>query len=233
MATTLAVFFLSLFVIEIGTGVDAFADDGDEYNQIIQELAAKYHVESALVKAVIRAESDFDPEAVSPRGARGLMQLMPRIARKHGVANPDDPRQNIRGGVRMLRSLLDRFDHDPKLALAAYNAGGGTVERFSGLPPYRETRDYVRKVLKYRALYLAEDREQPRGEQPRTEQARTEQPERLARRDPALAYAKQSWPRGAETIWYGAPGAADATFQAAFHSLPHPGAEHPSPPTVP
>jgi transglycosylase-like protein with SLT domain len=219
MATTLVMFFVSIFAIDVGGNHQAFADDDDEYDQIIEELAKKYRVESALVKAVIRAESGFDPEAVSPKGARGLMQLMPRIARKHGVADPNDPRQNIRGGVRMLRSLLDRFDHDPRLALAAYNAGGPTVRRFRGLPPYRETHDYVRKVLRFRARYLTEEREEREDQVEREEPAEVRQ-EQVARVDVVTRPRprKESRPRGAETIWYGAPQASDGSFQAVFHS---------------
>ena len=128
----------------------------DEYHPIISECAAKYRVETALVKAMIRAESAFDPNAVSPSGARGLMQLMPTTARRHGVSKVTDPRQNIRGGVGHLRSLLDRF-HDMKLAIAAYNAGAASVTRYGGLPPFPETRTYVAKVLRLRREYLKEE----------------------------------------------------------------------------
>ena len=128
----------------------------DDYHPIISECAAKYRVEPALVKALIRAESAFDPNAVSPRGARGLMQLMPATARRHGVSKVDDPRQNIRGGVGHLRSLLDRF-HDVKLAIAAYNAGAASVTRYGGLPPFAETRTYVAKVMRLRREYLKEE----------------------------------------------------------------------------
>jgi len=132
------------------------ADQEDDYHPIISECAAKYRVEPALVKAMIRAESAFDPNAVSPSGARGLMQLMPATARHHGVSKVDDPRQNIRGGVGHLRSLLDRF-HDMKLAIAAYNAGAASVTRYGGLPPFAETRTYVAKVLRLRREYLKEE----------------------------------------------------------------------------
>jgi hypothetical protein len=235
-ATTLVLFCLTLSAIELGGNRDAFADDDDDYDHIIEELAKKYRVESALVKAVIRAESGFDPEAVSPKGARGLMQLMPRIARKHGVADPDDPRQNIRGGVRMLRSLLDRFDHDPRLALAAYNAGGPTVRRYRGLPPYRETQDYVRKVLRFRARYLNEERLERRDREEEVEAETAVRRAKVARADVAtlLRPRKESRPRGAETIWYGAPQASDETFQAVFHSpLPRGGAGSRSPAPIP
>ena len=182
---------------------------GDDFDHIIDELAAQYRVEPALVKAVIRAESGFDPRAISPKGARGLMQLTPRTARYHGVANVQDPRQNIRGGVRLLRLLLDRFDDDAALALAAYNAGGPTVERFGGVPPYQETRRYVATVLRFRERYRREEAREAERAVPRIV-ARTE-----------VAYAddrplKDAWPRRAETIWYGA-GQAGA-LRAALHS---------------
>jgi soluble lytic murein transglycosylase-like protein len=128
-----------------------------EYHPIIRECAERYGVEPALVKAMIRAESAFNPHAVSPRGARGLMQLMPPTARRHGVANVHDPLQNIRGGVGHLRSLLDHFHNDVTLAIAAYNAGAGSVARHGGLPPYRETRTYVAKVLRLRREYLRQE----------------------------------------------------------------------------
>ena len=107
---------------------------------------------------MIRVESAFDPHAVSPKGARGLMQLTPRMARKHGVANVHDPVENIRGGVGHLRRLLDQFDNDLPLAIAAYNAGAGSVVRHGGLPPYRETRIYVARVLRFRRQYLRQER---------------------------------------------------------------------------
>lgn len=124
-----------------------------EYDAIIRECAGTHDVEPALVKAVIRAESGFDPHAVSRAGARGLMQLLPRTARSHGATNLHDPRQNIEAGVRHLRMLLDKYENDPKLALAAYNAGAGAVARYKGLPPYRETRSYVAKVLRFLKEY--------------------------------------------------------------------------------
>jgi soluble lytic murein transglycosylase-like protein len=102
-----------------------------------------------LVSAVIRAESGFNPRAVSPKGARGLMQLMPGTASMLGVRNSFDPRQNIEGGVRHLRGLIDRFPDSLPLALAAYNAGERAVVQYRGIPPFPETRDYVTKVLNF------------------------------------------------------------------------------------
>jgi len=127
--------------------------DPASYDAIIRECAAKYAVDPSLIKAVIRAESGFDPDAVSRSGARGLMQLTRRTARSHGVADVHDPRQNIHAGARHLRALLDRFANDRTLAIAAYNAGAGTISRYGGVPPYRETRSYVRKVLRYHREY--------------------------------------------------------------------------------
>ena len=121
---------------------------------MIRELSQQYGVEFALIKAVIKAESNFDPFALSPKGARGLMQLMPQTATLRGVGNVYSSRENIGGGVRHLRLLLNRFRGDLRLALAAYNAGAEAVERYGGVPPFPETREYVRRVLSYRQSYL-------------------------------------------------------------------------------
>lgn len=117
------------------------------FDDLIEEYARLHGVSPDLVRAVIQAESGFNPRAVSPKGAMGLMQLMPATARELGVANPFQPADNIRGGVTYLARLLARFDQNVELALAAYNAGPASVERYGlRVPPYRETRDYVRKV---------------------------------------------------------------------------------------
>jgi hypothetical protein len=121
------------------------------YGALIEEVAERYRLDSLLLAAVVQAESGFDPMAVSPQGAQGLMQLMPQTAQVYGVSQPHEPRANVRAGARYLRDLLRRFDDDLELALAAYNAGPAAVRRFRGVPPYRETRHYVRRVL---TLYL-------------------------------------------------------------------------------
>ncbi len=119
---------------------------GSEFDAIIEDHAQAKGLHPALVRAVIEAESAFNPRAVSRVGAMGLMQLMPGTAKDLGVNDPFDPVENIRGGTTYLRALLDRFDGDVRLALAAYNAGPGAVERYDGVPPYRETRGYVAKI---------------------------------------------------------------------------------------
>ncbi len=122
------------------------------FDGLIGLTAREHRVQPALVKAVIAAESNFDPGAVSRKGAQGLMQLMPSTAATLGVADPLHPVDNVRGGVRYLRAMLDRFGDTP-LALAAYNAGPTAVDRYGGIPPYPETRDYVQRVLTYYRRY--------------------------------------------------------------------------------
>lgn len=117
------------------------------FDELIAQSARAWHVDGALVKAVVANESAFDPDATSGTGAQGLMQLEPQTARALGVRDPYDPAANIGGGTRYLRGLLDRFHGDVALALAAYNAGPGAVEKYGGLPPYAETRAYVENVL--------------------------------------------------------------------------------------
>jgi len=116
----------------------------------ILQAARKYNLPPGLIKAVIRAESNFQVEAVSPAGAQGLMQLMPATAKALGVGNPFDIAENIDGGARYLRQMLDSFDGDVRVALAAYNAGPGTVEKYGGqIPPYQETQHYIDRVLRF------------------------------------------------------------------------------------
>ena len=119
------------------------------FDQLIDAEAKLQNVDASLVSALIRAESNFQPRAISRKGARGLMQLMPATARRLSVAYPLDPRWNLRGGVRYLRELADRFANKPELVLAAYNAGEDAVESYGGVPPYRETVDYVKRILSW------------------------------------------------------------------------------------
>lgn len=126
------------------------------FDPIIATAAARHRLDPALVKAVIRTESDFVPYARSPKGALGLMQLMPATARQHNVGRVLDPVENIEGGTKHLRLLLDQYNGNVRLALAAYNAGGGAVSRHGGVPPYPETIEYLQRVLAFREQYLRE-----------------------------------------------------------------------------
>jgi len=116
---------------------------------MIQRLAPRFDVDFRLALAIARAESNFDAMAVSPKNAQGLMQLIPDTASRFGVRNPFDPEQNVRGGLAYLRWLLERFEGDVALASAAYNAGEGAVDRYGGIPPYNETRNYVQRILNF------------------------------------------------------------------------------------
>ena len=125
------------------------------YDAHIREASQLYQLPEAFVRAVVRVESDFNPNVVSNAGAMGLMQLMPQTARSMGVRDPFDPRQNILGGTRYLRVLANSFNGDLVLTVAAYNAGGGAVTRYRGVPPYAETRRYVQRVLRHYYAYRA------------------------------------------------------------------------------
>jgi len=127
--------------------------DPDQYDPMIEEFSKKYGVDSALVKAVIQAESGFNSYAVSRKGAKGLMQLMPQTAAQWNVMNVFNPRENIEGGVRHLKHLLETFGNNLTLSLAAYNAGKNAVIRNHSIPPYDETQNYVREVLRYYESY--------------------------------------------------------------------------------
>jgi len=120
-----------------------------DFAALINQAANKYNVNPGLVQAVVKAESNFNPSAVSSAGALGLMQLMPATAAGLGVSNALDPAQNIEGGVKFLSQLLTHFNGNVKLAVAAYNAGQGAVDRYNGVPPYKETQTYVERVLGY------------------------------------------------------------------------------------
>jgi len=124
-----------------------------EFGSIIDQAAERFMVDPSLIKAVIKAESDFDKKAISKKGAQGLMQLMPTTADAMEVADPFNPEENIFGGTRYLSQLLERFQDDKRLALAAYNAGPEKVVSYNGVPPFRETEAFVKKVLNYYKEY--------------------------------------------------------------------------------
>jgi soluble lytic murein transglycosylase-like protein len=116
------------------------------YDDLINEAAARYHLDPAMIRAVMQTESAFNAMAVSPVGAMGLMQLMPDVAAEQGANDPMDPRQNIMAGSRYLRQLLNAYRGNLKLALASYNAGPGAVKKYGSVPPFKETRNYVKKI---------------------------------------------------------------------------------------
>lgn len=130
-----------------------FRTDTSAYDEMIRNSASEHRVDRALVKAIIHAESAFNPYATSNKGARGLMQLLPTTAAMYGISNLYDPEQNIAAGVQHLKYLLKKYDNNSRLAVAAYNAGETAVRRYSGVPPYKETRLYVSKVLHYKRQY--------------------------------------------------------------------------------
>ena len=127
------------------------------YDGLIGEAARLYQLPEPFIRAVMRVESGFNPTVVSRAGAMGLMQLMPKTARSMGVSDPFDARQNILGGARYLRILANRFKGDLVLTVAAYNAGEGAVEKYNGVPPYKETQRYVRRVLQHYYAYRSSD----------------------------------------------------------------------------
>lgn len=133
---------------EVRVSIDAFAALPPylAYDDLIEEAASAFAIDSDLIHAVIQAESSFNPLAESSAGAQGLMQLMPAVQTDFGVHDPFDPRQNIMAGTRHLKRLLDRHHGDVALALASYNAGLGNVSKYKGVPPFRETRNYVKKI---------------------------------------------------------------------------------------
>ena len=123
------------------------------FEPIIDKAADEFKIDPSLIKAVIMAESRYNPKAISKRGARGLMQLMPATAKSLGVNDSFDPEENIFGGSLYLKTLIDKFDGDIKLALAAYNAGSRHVKKYGGVPPFKQTKLYIHKVFKYHQLY--------------------------------------------------------------------------------
>ncbi|MDD3014316.1 MAG: lytic transglycosylase domain-containing protein [Candidatus Gastranaerophilales bacterium] len=132
---------------------ETFNSPKTEVDSIIKKCAKENNIDENLVKAVIKAESGFNTKAKSPVGALGLMQLMPSTAKGLGVDDPFDPEQNITGGTKYLKGLINRFDGRLDYALAAYNAGSGAVQKYGGIPPYPETQNYVKKVLDYQKQF--------------------------------------------------------------------------------
>ncbi len=129
-------------------GADSSVVQGIDLDRLIRDIGSRYGVDPKLIHAVIRQESNYDPFAVSPQGALGLMQLLPSTAERFGVKDVFVPAENIQGGVKYLRYLMDRYPGQAALVLAAYNAGEGAVDRYGGIPPYRETQAYVARINK-------------------------------------------------------------------------------------
>jgi Transglycosylase SLT domain len=138
------------------TAIIPVAQETIPFHGIIVQVAGRYEVDPNLIRAIILAESGYNPKAKSKRGARGLMQLMPTTAKSLGVENIYDPEENIDGGVRYFRLLLDRFNGDVRLALAAYNAGSRHVRNYDGIPPFKATQHYIKKVLKFHKKFKTE-----------------------------------------------------------------------------
>lgn len=132
--------------INLKSKIDLKSQSSD-LDEIIDTFASKYDVDSDFIKAIIKRESNFNPKATSKKGAMGLMQLMPSTAKSLGVINAYNPWENIDGGVKHLSGLLKTYNGDKKLALAAYNAGGGAVKKYGGIPPYKETQNYVKSIM--------------------------------------------------------------------------------------
>lgn len=136
-------------VNQTGSNFASYMDKSTSLDDIFERASIKYNVPVNLLKAIGKAESDFNPNAVSKSGAQGVMQLMPATAAELGVTDSFDPEQNIMGGSKYISDLLKRYDGDTKLALAAYNAGMNNVKKYGGVPPFKETQNYVVKVMKY------------------------------------------------------------------------------------
>lgn len=150
---------MQLFIKDRSNSKSSYSQDyrsyytSDEFNDIIEEAASANNVSSSLIKAMIKVESNFNPNAVSPKGAKGLMQIMPGTMRDLNIDNPFNPYENVMGGSKYIRDLLRRFNNELTLALAAYNAGPGMVEKYNNIPPFEETIGYVQKVLHFHRMY--------------------------------------------------------------------------------
>jgi len=140
-------------VADVLTDNSSVSPDRSYIESVIDEICLKYNVDPNLIRSVIKAESNFDPRAVSSAGAMGLMQLMPSAAAGMGVTNPYDIVQNIDAGVRIIKGNLDSYNGNLALALAAYNAGAGAVQKYGGVPPYTETQNYIAKINNYLSAY--------------------------------------------------------------------------------
>ncbi len=134
--------------VVLESAAETVKPDEAELDEMVNRIAGEQGVESPLVHSVIRAESNYNPNAISPKGAQGIMQLIPATAKRFGVSNTFDPRENIQGGVRYLRYLLDYYGGDYTRSIAAYNAGEAAVDKYHGVPPFAETRNYVSQVAR-------------------------------------------------------------------------------------
>lgn len=138
---------LLIILLPLETNAQVEPQQNKKYDEIIKAVAKEYDLEPSLIHSIIRTESDYDPHCVSTKGALGLMQLMPETARAYGVGNPFKPRDNIEGGVKYLKDLINLYDRRTRFVLAAYNAGQTAVKKYGGIPPYPETRRYIEKVM--------------------------------------------------------------------------------------
>lgn len=150
---TAAALFLSVLTAPAGAG--PAQELKEQYDPIIKTLARKYNVPADLIHSIIKAESNYDSWAVSPKGAAGLMQLMPETAAQYGVKDRFNPEDNVKGGVKYLKDLCQLYSNNTKLVLAGYNAGQEALKKFNGIPPYPETREYINRVMtSYRKSYI-------------------------------------------------------------------------------